>query len=183
MYAWISIRRGLNSLFLFPNTFQNSVNEQMMNEKTNKITKKLDENTSDRRQISFMQSGRGGGVGRMGVKIIWCFRWFSNPPPLIWGSVLLYMRSPKGGCCPLYDDLSCSYVQFMCNFSVDFPIPASQAICKLTMIWNSIRGTLCHQTIAIITLCHRNRNIVMARCYDVTMAMLRCYDGTMLRWR
>ena len=31
------------------------------------------------------------------------------PPPLFWGSVLLYMRSPKGGCCSIADDLTCSY--------------------------------------------------------------------------
>ena len=28
--------------------------------------------------------------------------------PLIWNSVLLYLRSPKGGCCSISDDLSCS---------------------------------------------------------------------------
>ena len=28
-------------------------------------------------------------------------------PPLFWGSVLLYLRSPKGGCCSVSDDLSC----------------------------------------------------------------------------
>ena len=30
-------------------------------------------------------------------------------PPLFWGSVLLYLRSPRGGCCSLSDDLSCYY--------------------------------------------------------------------------
>ena len=34
------------------------------------------------------------------VKIIW--------PPLFWGCVLLHLRSPKGGCCSISDDLSCS---------------------------------------------------------------------------
>ena len=29
-------------------------------------------------------------------------------PPLIWGSILLYMRSPMCGCCSISDDLSCS---------------------------------------------------------------------------
>ena len=33
------------------------------------------------------------------VKYIWCSRCFFKPPPLFWGSVLLYLRSPKGGCC------------------------------------------------------------------------------------
>ena len=34
------------------------------------------------------------------------------PPPPFWGCVLLYLRSPKGGCCSISDDLSCS-VQLM----------------------------------------------------------------------
>ena len=41
------------------------------------------------------------------VKIIWCSRWFCIP--LSWGSVLLYLRSPKGCCWWIWDDLSCSY--------------------------------------------------------------------------
>ena len=43
------------------------------------------------------------------VKIIWCSRWFCKPPPKFWGCVLLYLRSPKGGCCSISDDLSCSH--------------------------------------------------------------------------
>ena len=35
------------------------------------------------------------------------------PPPLsIWGSVLLYLRSPKGVCCSISDDLICSLTIF-----------------------------------------------------------------------
>ena len=41
------------------------------------------------------------------VKIIRCSRWFC-PPPFFRGSVLLYLRSQKGGCCSIPDDLSCS---------------------------------------------------------------------------
>ena len=37
--------------------------------------------------------------------IIWC--WFCTS--LFWGSVLLYLRSPKGDRCSISDDLSCSY--------------------------------------------------------------------------
>ena len=41
------------------------------------------------------------------------------PPPLIWGSVMLYMQSPKGACRSISDDLSCSliivYVYFIKN--------------------------------------------------------------------
>ena len=44
------------------------------------------------------------------VKIIWCSCWFCNPPPLFWGLILLILRSPKGGCCSISNDLSCSYV-------------------------------------------------------------------------
>ena len=29
------------------------------------------------------------------------------PPPLFWGWILLILRSPKGGCCSISDDLSC----------------------------------------------------------------------------
>ena len=38
------------------------------------------------------------------VLIIWCSRWFCIP--LFWVSVLLYLRSPKGRCCSILDDLS-----------------------------------------------------------------------------
>ena len=31
-------------------------------------------------------------------------------PPLFWGCVLLYLRSRKGGCCSILDDLSCSLI-------------------------------------------------------------------------
>ena len=48
-------------------------------------------------------------------------------PLLILDSVLLYLRSPKGGCCLISDDLSCSYLEYQ-NFnhvinikSFDFP--------------------------------------------------------------
>ena len=44
--------------------------------------------------------------------ILWCSRWFYNPP-VIWGSALLYLRSPKGGCCSVSDDLPCSCIR--CN--------------------------------------------------------------------
>ena len=33
---------------------------------------------------------------------------FLTPPPPFWGCVLLYSWSPKGGCCSISDDLSCS---------------------------------------------------------------------------
>ena len=67
------------------------------------------------------------------VKIIWCFRWFCNPPPLFWGSVLLYLRSPKGGCCSISDDLPCSHKLLRVHLSIlclkspleqrDIPLP------------------------------------------------------------
>ena len=34
-----------------------------------------------------------------------------HPPPLFWDSVLLYLRSPKGGFCSITDALSCSCVR------------------------------------------------------------------------
>ena len=73
------------------------------------------------------------------VKIIWCSCWFWPPPPLFWGwillmerellscdnllpirllynmqinmfkLILLILRSQKGGCCSISDDLSCSF--------------------------------------------------------------------------
>ena len=33
---------------------------------------------------------------------------FVNPRPLFLGCVLLYLRSPRGGCCSISDNLSCS---------------------------------------------------------------------------
>ena len=40
-----------------------------------------------------------------------------HPPPPFWGCVLLHLRSPKGGCCSILDDLSCSLsCLFVCLF-------------------------------------------------------------------
>ena len=36
-----------------------------------------------------------------------------TPTPLIWGSVMFYLRSPKGGCSSISDDLSCSGESYM----------------------------------------------------------------------
>ena len=44
------------------------------------------------------------------VEIIWFSRWFCNPNPL-WDSVMLYLRSPKDGCCSISHDLSCSSIE------------------------------------------------------------------------
>ena len=52
------------------------------------------------------------------VKIIWCSCWFCNPPPLFWGWILLILRSPKGGCCSISDDLSCSCYHYVSYFSI-----------------------------------------------------------------
>ena len=42
-------------------------------------------------------------------QLIWFSCWFCIlPPPLIWGSEFVYLRSPKGGCFSITDDLSCS---------------------------------------------------------------------------
>ena len=38
-------------------------------------------------------------------------RWFCSPPPLIWDSVLLHVRSLKGGCCSISGDSSWSYIE------------------------------------------------------------------------
>ena len=43
------------------------------------------------------------------IKIQGCFRWYCQPHPLIWDSVLLYLQSPKGGWCSISDDWSCSH--------------------------------------------------------------------------
>ena len=37
---------------------------------------------------------------------------FVSPP--LWGSVLLYLRTPKDSCCSILDDLSCSYPNKIC---------------------------------------------------------------------
>ena len=39
--------------------------------------------------------------------------------PLFWGCVLLYLRSPKGGCCSISDDFSCfSIYMYWCYVCV-----------------------------------------------------------------
>ena len=54
------------------------------------------------------------------VKIIWYSRWFCNPLPIIWGSALLHLRSPKGGCRSISDDVLSFYVlrKLICELSV-----------------------------------------------------------------
>ena len=42
------------------------------------------------------------------------------PPPLIWGSVLLYLRSPKGGCYSTSDDLSLCFNNYFLYFQLPF---------------------------------------------------------------
>ena len=42
------------------------------------------------------------------------------PPPFFWGSVLLYLRSPKGGFCSISDDLSCSCLLSTLTFAISF---------------------------------------------------------------
>ena len=37
------------------------------------------------------------------------------PPPLFWGWILLILRSPKGGCCSISDDLSCWFPWSICE--------------------------------------------------------------------
>ena len=37
---------------------------------------------------------------------------FVTPLLHVWECVLIYLRSPKGGCCSISDDLSCSYGTF-----------------------------------------------------------------------
>ena len=46
------------------------------------------------------------------VKIIWYVPVGFDPPPLFWGWILLILRSPKGGCCSISDDLSCSSKEY-----------------------------------------------------------------------
>ena len=41
------------------------------------------------------------------------FRFGFCNPPLFWGCVLLYLRLPKGGCCSISDDLSCSCLDLL----------------------------------------------------------------------
>ena len=36
-------------------------------------------------------------------------------PPLFWGCVVLYLRSQKGGCCSISNDMSCFYGKFWIN--------------------------------------------------------------------
>ena len=55
-------------------------------------------------------------------------------PPLILGTVLLYLRSPKGGCCSISDDLYCSDCtsknSFFLNYSnVTFDLGWSRSGC------------------------------------------------------
>ena len=60
-------------------------------------------------------------------KIIWCPRWFCNPPPLFGGCILHYLRSPKGGCCSISDDMSCT-CSFLFVSSIDKDIAYGNTI-------------------------------------------------------
>ena len=48
--------------------------------------------------------------GLLKFKIIWCSRWFCNPPFFfVLGCLMLYLRLPKGCCFSISDDLYCSF--------------------------------------------------------------------------
>ena len=49
------------------------------------------------------------------------------PPVLISGSVLLYLQLPKGGCCLISDDLSCSCKTRMYQ-SIEFHVLLSKIV-------------------------------------------------------
>ena len=51
---------------------------------------------------------RTSGVSLHTASILWCSRWYYSPT-LFWSSVLLYLQSPKGGCCSISDGLSRSF--------------------------------------------------------------------------
>ena len=54
------------------------------------------------------------------------------PPPLFWGSVLLYLRLPKSGCCSISDDLSCSYKGFSeakCHIGITLSVSICIVVC------------------------------------------------------
>ena len=75
---------------------------------------------------------------------IWCSRWFCNPPPLFWGCVLLYFWSPKGGCCSILEDLSCSWSLFLYYniivllFAID-QIKTEKAVFKKSFVKFSVK--------------------------------------------
>ena len=78
------------------------------------------------------------------IKIKWCSLWFCNPPPLFWGCVLLYLRSPKGGCCSKSDDLSCSW---SCRKSLNWALGCRESLnwewiwCKsLNKAWSNCKS-------------------------------------------
>ena len=41
-----------------------------------------------------------------------------TPPPIL-RLCIAYLRSPKGGCCSISDDLSCSHILNDCNTSLN----------------------------------------------------------------
>ena len=83
------------------------------------------------------------------VKIIWCSGWFCTPPPrLFWGCVLLYLRSPKGGCCSISDDLSC-----YCHLTFCLIITDSVVLWKIQKFDWLIPETKWHSCLHNRTLC------------------------------
>ena len=64
---------------------------------------------------------------------------FVLPPALFWGWILLILRSPKGGCCSISDDLSC-----FCQHCFWFKVQLSYFIHG----YRIVRGTFC---------CHRSK--------------------------
>ena len=53
-----------------------------------------------------------------------------RPLPLLWGSVLLCLQSPEGGCCSISDDMSCSV------FGHKIPLMILQD--KICWKWNTV---------------------------------------------
>ena len=68
-------------------------------------------------------------------QILGCSRWFCNPPPLIWGSVLLYLQWSKGGCCSISDYLFCSFAVVVRQY----PVPDLKS-CKMIYLVNVTDG-------------------------------------------
>ena len=115
-------------------------------------------------------------------------RWFCNPPPLIWGCVLLYLRLPRGGCCSISDDLSCSFKHSkgcldLSNSRYKFHICASPSVHSLpryTVVstspiwwWSTVRvmevGLIFKSSVFLVFT-------LIRRCYGLSYAWLQLFE-------
>ena len=99
---------------------------------------------------------------------------FVTPPPLFWGWILLILRSPKGGCCSISDDLSCSYMRISGNERSSVILRHTKQL-KSLKYWSKsdktgwIRKGWCNKATKLqFQLIWIRKILMLSKCYEST---------------